>query len=475
MEKIDSSSRTAEGRRGKMPNPPSKPDIGNLADCITDCKRATLSSDTGPEDPNDFNELRGRLESCREKLPPLYRELVYKPFVDELDNQGKDNFNKILLSDPDKEGEAGLMLDIAQAILQNGEGYNEKATDAYQEVISDLYDGFLSAEDRSGVKPPDYGVTPPLAKWGRPDFGPYTWTADATATFDVGTAIVNMPPPFASQALLAWAALAHETAGHDILSADEGLTPELAKAVRMALNDADVGDVLPSYWADRIDETAADVMGILNMGPIVGIALIALLRGMNAAYTRKARLRSWGTLDDPHPADVLRGYLAASVIRLLSFNGAEDWAKIIEAETDKDVTTIRAGWIVIEPEVAKKSAEVVAGILVRGKMEKLESHSLGEIQNWHNDDDAIVAVLRPLLTTVGKLPEQYAKGIYAAHVVAAATLEALSKNADIPQIFDRMIAVLKIMHDTNPSWGPLYVAHPGNLVSYRSYIPHEED
>jgi exonuclease I len=40
------------------------------------------------------------------------------------------------------------MLDIAHSILQNGEGFNEKATDSFQEVRSDLYDGFLSAEDR---------------------------------------------------------------------------------------------------------------------------------------------------------------------------------------------------------------------------------------------------------------------------------------------------------------------------------------
>lgn len=49
------------------------------------------------------------------------------------------------------------MLDIAQAILQNGEDYQKEATDGFQEVVSDLYDGFLSAADRRGLKPPDQG------------------------------------------------------------------------------------------------------------------------------------------------------------------------------------------------------------------------------------------------------------------------------------------------------------------------------
>jgi hypothetical protein len=42
------------------------------------------------------------------------------------------------------------MFDIAHSILQNGEGYQETATDAFQEVVSDLYD---STERYREVKP----------------------------------------------------------------------------------------------------------------------------------------------------------------------------------------------------------------------------------------------------------------------------------------------------------------------------------
>jgi len=60
---------------------------------------------------------------------------------------------------------------------------------------------------------------------------------------------------------------------------------------------------------------------------------------------------------------------------------------------------------------------------------------------------------------------------YAAHVVVGAITLALKKDADIPVIFDRMQGVLKIMHDSNPSWGPLYIEHPGDLSPIRSYMP----
>lgn len=253
-----------------------KPDIANLANCIEDSRRSFLDGDTGPIDPTDYNLLRGRLEASRDKLPPLYREAVFKPFVRELNDLGASRFTSILLRDPTKEGEAGLLLDIAHAILQNGEGYQARATDAFQELVSDLYDGFLSAEDRRGVKPPDLGVIPPLVKWGRPDFGPYTWPVDATSSFGVQAAIVNLPPANARLGIMAWAALGHETAGHDILNADTGLKAELTQAVRQALEQANMGHGLPEYWSSRIDETASDVLGILNMGPAAGIGLLAI-------------------------------------------------------------------------------------------------------------------------------------------------------------------------------------------------------
>ena len=52
-------------------------------------------------------------------------------------------------------------------------------------------------------------------------------------------------------------------------------------------------------------------MGILNLGPAAGIGLIAYFRGLGAAFGQPPKLRSDGPADDPHPADIVRGYLAA--------------------------------------------------------------------------------------------------------------------------------------------------------------------
>ncbi|WP_241846077.1 hypothetical protein [Bacillus thuringiensis] len=411
------------------------------------------------------------MEACRDKLPSLYQKAVFEPFMQKLNHIGQDGFNDILLR---SDGTSQVMFDIIQAILQYGEGYNKKATRAFQEVVSDIYDGFLSNEDRTGVKRPDKSVIPPLVKWGNPDFGPYTIPVDGTSeAFGLQTGIVNLPPVNARRGVLAWGALGHETGGHDILHADTGLLKELSTSVFKELNNQNLNDGLPKYWASRIDETASDVLGILNMGPAAGIGLIGYFRGLRAASTGEPELSNDGPTKDPHPADILRGYLAASTVKLLSFDGAKNWADVITSETDKDLKEIILAGTQVSAEDARKSAEIVASVIAKSRLQVLGGHALSEIQNWKNTDEAIVQQLRSNLSVVNPLPNNFESSVFATHVVAASVVEALSSNGNLPVIFDRMLSMLNILHDANPSWGPLYITLPGNIYlrqAYRNFI-----
>jgi len=308
------------------------------------------------------------------------------------------------------------VIKVAQA-----EGFAADSTDAFQEVVSDVYDGFLGAEDRRDVNPPDRGVIPPLVKWGNPEFGPYTWPVDATSVFGCRAAVVNLPPANVHKGLVAWSALGHETAGHDILHADTSLPEELAGALQQNLRP--LGHDLDQYWSARIDETASDVMGLLNLGPAAGIGLIAYFRALNAVFAGEAQLRSEGPAGDPHPADVLRGYLAAETVRLLKFTGRGAWARAIADETNKDVTTIVLSNEPVPRELARQSAKIVAQTLLDHRAKALENHALSEIQNWRDADEEKVKLLRAALRTNGGLPES-SSPIYAAHAVAAAVTEA---------------------------------------------------
>ena len=441
-----------------------KINLSNLPACVEDSRLAWLDSDTGPEDPTVYADLVARLVVARAKLPPLYRVNAADPYIAAVKELGADGFAHVLQKDPHREGQAALLLDIAQAILQNGEDYAPRATDGFQEVISDLYDGFLSAEDRRGVKPPDYETIAPLVKWGDPTSGPYTWPVDATSSFGMNVGVVNLPPANARRGVCAWAALGHETGGHDILHADEGLLRELSDKVAAAVAAAKLGNHLAEYWADRIDETASDVLGILNLGPAAAVGVLAYFRGINASLGWGPVLSSEGDAEDVHPADILRGWLGAEVVRLLKFKQAGAWADALAHETDKDVATIILAGAHFTTANAKKSVAVVARTIAAEKLNMLDGHAFDEIQNWRDHDEMLVGKLTDPLTMAVDLPARYAGGTYAAHVVAAAVMAALKTPQAIPVIFDRMLGLLKVMHDANPSWGPLYVVHPGDVA-----------
>lgn len=448
------------------------PDLSNMAACIEDARRATLDQSSGPADPEAYGALLKRLSASREKLPPLYRDAVCDPLVSQLEAIGEGGFGEVLGSDPRRERAAGMLLDLSQTILQNGEAYEPLATDAFQEVISDLYDGFLSAEDRRGVKPPNRSVVAPLVKWGDPSFGPYTWTVEATRSLGLKTGAVSLPPSNASAGLMAWAALGHETAGHDILGADDGLRAELTRIVRAALAGDPKVKGLAGYWARCIDETASDVMGILNIGPAAGIGLVAYFRGMNAAYGSGPVLRNDGPASDEHPADILRGYLAAETVRLLGFSGAKAWSDAIARETDRDATAIRIEGRPVKRELARRSAAIVSAAIASSRLESLEGHALIEIQDWRDEDEGIVEALRRALTASSAPGDALVGGSYAAHAVAAAVSVALARNGNVARLMGRMKAVLKRMHDANPSWGPLFITHRGAFHRHIAYVRH---
>ena len=208
------------------------------------------------------------------------------------------------------------------------------------------------------------------------------------------------------------------------------------------------------------------------MGPMPGLGVMGYFRALNDVRSGQPKLNNIGPAEDVHPANILRGYLAAFTVKLLSFKGADDWATIIRSETDKDLSKIVLEGNEVDSDKAIRSAEIVASTILNTKFESLDNHALGEIQNWHDYDEAIVQKLIPSLTSMEPLSSDIQlEGIYAAHVVAASIEAAVSKNSDISYIFNRMINILKSMHDKNPTWGPLFVKHPGNLT--RHFLSYE--
>jgi hypothetical protein len=449
-------SRQASQAMPRNVGPPAPLASGQVADplsltglpaCVADARTAALRAGDGPPDPAGYAALHARLARAAPRLPPEARRAVAEPLLKLLDRLGPSGYARLLAEDPRREGPAQILMDVSQAVLQQAEGYQARSTAAFQEVVSDLYAGFLSAEARRGVKPPERGATPPLVRWGSAAAGPYTWPATATAKLGVSAAVVSLPAANAEAGLLAWPALAHETAGHDILEADVGLRDELARAVKSGLLAEGSGLSVADYWADRIDETAADVLGVLNMGPAAAVGLVGYFRALNGAWAGTPALRNVGRAEDPHPADIARAYLAAETVRLLSFKGAAQWADRLIAEADRDLGRIWLGKTSVTAAAAKAEAAAVAQAIVRTRLRALEGHALGEIQDWRDGDEALVADLRTALRSGGTGPSAGAldPGAYAAHAVAAAVYEAAGGGTPPGQVMPRMIGLLDAM------------------------------
>lgn len=419
------------------------PDLAHLAACADDLRRALLDHSRGPAEVREHALLRRRLAAAGRRLPGAYRRAVLEPLLARLDALGPAGLRRLLRS-PNDRHLAGCLLDLAAAAQQ---ARRRPETRALQEVVGDLYDGFLAAGARDGVEPPEGGTLPPLVKWGRPELGPYTWPVTWTRRLGARAGVVGFPPAAARRGLLLWAALAHETVGHDLLAADEGLRPQLARVARRALGRRGAGD----YWAQRIDEAASDVLGILNMGPVAALAIVVHLRALRAAAGGPARLRGQGPAREPHPAEAARGYLGAAVVRRLRFPGAGAWAAAIEREVDGDVRALRLGPHRFTRDGAKGWAARLARALLHTPIAALQGQTLAGIQAWSGRDERMVARLRVLLERGGRVSRRLGAGAYAAHAVAAAVTAALA-GGEPAALQARMVALLAAMNRREPRW-----------------------
>lgn len=395
--------------------------------------------DDAPELPQDHATILNRLRAIEGTLPPLYEYAVYNPFLSSLAVMGSEQFSSLVDRNCPEQGMRNLVIDVAQSLLQYGEGYKAKATDAAQEVVSDLFDGFLSAADRRGVSLPDQFTAAPLVKWGSRGIGPYVFPSHITGLLGLGAGVVNLPPVYARRGLAAWATLPHEVAGHEIFRADRGVRLEIAKTAarwiekdvkpaKAVAADQGINYFLAQYLSQRVDEAAADVLGILNMGPAALLALIAYFRADNGGTLN-------GDADDEHlhPPAFLRALIMLEAIELVELSKArrDRWIKEIKAELLQDENSLSSvrgagrclivGKRPVRLERAREAARSFARAVVVGRLEALDGASFGFIQNWREIDEDIVDDLAENYfppDSARQLAEGETNRVFAAHAVA---------------------------------------------------------
>jgi hypothetical protein len=382
------------------------------------------------------------------------------------------------------EANAGPFREWLDSIYQHKSGYLRKYTRAFEESIADLYDGFLSMEERINIKPPDYEKFSPLVRWGGRDAGPYTYPATGPFTFpdtpEMNMSVVSMPPAYAKNIAL-WSAIGHETGGHDVLHADEGLLNELEDVVVEQIMKDDklkghqvkyngrqlsLAEFGARYWKYTMDETASDVCGLLNLGPAAGIGLAVLLISIIEKRTGKRNLVSSGPISDVHPIHAVRVLLAADVIRNipdLDASAASSWSDALERIVDKYIDDKNQFGLYTQTESGRRTnaeipydgmretVKIVAKTLAFTPLTSLEGHSLSEINTWANSDEIIaLRIANELLDKKEPsiISRKYEDTIYAAHIISGAVI-ALANSSDLQTTTDLAIDALNKMYDTN--------------------------
>jgi hypothetical protein len=282
--------------------------------------------------PNDYDYLKIRLEAILQGfVPEQYREALVAPFYEKLCAiNGQEWFTNQL------EQRGRPIEKVVHAIVQNfgirtAEDNPVRSTEALREVIGDLHQKFLNT--------PCLRNPSPVLHWYQHDYSTVS-PPETLQQLGVGVTIAHIPECYARKGAVAWGALGHEVTGHDILRAYPGALEQLKSEMEDVLKKNNLTDTVP-YWSSLIEESAADVLGVLNMGPTAAFSLVASLRVMNKDALK---LSNKIYTKDRGPIDLLRGYLVAYTVEGMSagrpFKHASSYAQLILQEVEKDAENI---------------------------------------------------------------------------------------------------------------------------------------
>src|SRR5436190_9720771 len=364
-------------------------------------------------------------------------------------------------------------------------------------VVSNLYRSFVDANKRTAAGVTLSTETPPLALFqSTPIRGPFTIEADLMMEkFGTPIGMVSLPATYRDHPVL-WACLSHEVGGHDVVHADVGLVEEMQARTRALLApnfapqaNPDTATLNAMIWSLWMDEAAADVYGVLNMGPTFAINLAGFL----SAFAAKRRGQTdpgepYVSIDsnvlpngrmEEHPIDLLRFYVAAGAVDALKdlsvakrrdyVADIEEVAKLVAGGATEIGLRGTIGAVEIDTNMklsdGAAAARKVGGLLAGGKFDKLNGHCIQDTETW---DDADEAAAQAIATRVLGQQSIVAHGDDA-QLLAGATLALLQK----PSLYDSATALLNAALDDSfvrdPIWGAT-LPHEHMILAARAEV-----
>jgi hypothetical protein len=433
-------------------------------------------------------KMKAALDSGAPLLPLVYRNSYVAPLESELHN---------VFTEMQKEAQqAGAPLSnfIEPYAAVSYEHANDKVgppLGRFLAVISNLYRSFLDKSKREAAQFPISEQLPPLAFFQNlGNQGPYTIPCDDThALFGADVGVVSLPSTYRDDPVI-WAALAHETGGHDVLHADPDLLPELEQGVRDLFGgtpapgkkptDQQFLGLLWSYW---MDEAASDVYGLLNIGPTFALNLAAFFAALIAriGIDQGKPMGKFPFLSadsgpdapndprlDVHPTDLLRLHLAIGAVQSLAQlsqstrNGyISDITAIAnlcaQGATEITITGAiavdRDHWIKVQDFAAPlgqmaDAAKRVGEFIATAKLNALGGHSVQEIETWDDSDESTANTIATAMLANHPVVNQGDD----AQLLAGATLALLKQPARYAQVTQLLNDALDSSFAGDPIW-----------------------
>ncbi|GEM_PF-580281 len=374
-------------------------------------------------------------------------------------------------------GDVSYVETLTGCVYQHSDKTIAPEMNRFLAVISDLYVSFLNKSTRRNLGIKLSEQLPPLAVYqSDPSQGPFTVPCDDIANLTGGNiGVVSMPSTFMDHPFL-FGSLAHETGGHDVIHADHGLMQELRQQVYSVFPaSADQWKaVLWDYW---MDEAAADIYGVLNMGPSFGYNLAMLLAVFIGQFAKpKAKtpaLRNASGTDengdfDVHPTDLLRlGLIQGAVETLSGLNQSTRNSYIDELtalgaflgtgattiELMGTATGINGQTVNFQQEYPiadmQDSARKVGAMIATAQLAALGGHSVQDIETWDDGDEnttlSIAGRLQNGFPVVGNGDD--------AQLLAGFTLAVAQQPAQYAAFTTLISAALDGSFANDPIWG----------------------
>jgi hypothetical protein len=372
--------------------------------------------------------------------------------------------------------DAATLETLAGAVYQQGDKTLHRPLHRFLAVVSNMYRSFLDDRKRANLQIPMKEVLPPLAMFqSDPRMGPFTITCETVAELTGGTlGVVSLPHTFADHPLL-YGSLAHECAGHDVIHADEALMPQLQAQV-YGLFQSGYPEWMGLLWDYWMDETAADIYGVLNMGPSFGynlaLMLAAFIAQASGGNAKAPRLRTQSLPDargmlDPHPTDILRlSAVAGAVETLVALSGStrsayvQRLSRLSEALGGGAETVDLAGFARTRNglsqnfqdsapiAVMREAARQVGAMIATARLAALDGRSIQDVETWDDADEnaamSIAGRLEAGASVVGLGDD--------AQIIAGVTLACVRQPDRYAAISAEANKALDDSFDTDPFW-----------------------